>query len=212
MNNFIGKEKAQEYFALALEKMSPFTCIWEGKRYCQGSSEGGSNKTSNDYERALFYIEFAYKCGIEEAKDVYHYLKEHSPDEINNKTYTSSSGCYITTAVCGSLGKPDNCTELTSFRNFRDTYLSHCADGEILIKEYYEIAPQIVSNIQSLPDSAEIYRGIWDEYLSTCYKLILNAENEKCKQLYIKMTIDLKQKYLSPFFSNVHFNSCKNEE
>jgi len=34
-----------------------------------------------------------------------------------------SSGCFITTATLTSLGKDDNCIELTIFREFRDTYL-----------------------------------------------------------------------------------------
>ena len=31
--------------------------------------------------------------------------------------------CFITTAVCQELGKPDDCEELTAFRAFRDGYL-----------------------------------------------------------------------------------------
>ena len=33
--------------------------------------------------------------------------------------------CFITTAVCQELGKPDDCEELTAFRAFRDGYLRH---------------------------------------------------------------------------------------
>ena len=38
--------------------------------------------------------------------------------------------CFITTAVCEELGKPDDCEELTAFRAFRDGYLRACPDGE----------------------------------------------------------------------------------
>ncbi|GHU54664.1 hypothetical protein FACS1894132_09650 [Clostridia bacterium] len=57
------------------------------------------------------------------------------------------SGCYITTAVCTSLEKPDDCYELTLLRNFRDTFLKNQPDGETLIKPYYEDAPRIVDKI-----------------------------------------------------------------
>ena len=55
--------------------------------------------------------------------------------------------CFITTAVCQELGKPDNCAELTAFRAFRDGYLASQPDGEALIHEYYNIAPGIVTCI-----------------------------------------------------------------
>ena len=42
-------------------------------------------------------------------------------------------GCFITSAVCESFGKPDDCYELTMFRSFRDNYLAKEQDGEIRI-------------------------------------------------------------------------------
>jgi hypothetical protein len=56
-------------------------------------------------------------------------------------------GCFITTAVCEMFDKPDDCYELTMFRNFRDEYLKKQSDGEMLIVECYQIAPIIVSRI-----------------------------------------------------------------
>ncbi|MDD2981362.1 MAG: hypothetical protein PHN80_15520, partial [Hespellia sp.] len=35
-----------------------------------------------------------------------------------------SSLCYVTTAVCRSMNKPDDCYELTMLREYRDKYLS----------------------------------------------------------------------------------------
>ena len=46
--------------------------------------------------------------------------------------------CYITTAVCETFGKPDNCYELNLFRTFRDTYLASSTEGEAVIDEYYK--------------------------------------------------------------------------
>ena len=60
--------------------------------------------------------------------------------------------CFITTAVCQELGKPDDCEELTAFRAFRDGYLRSQPDGEALIREYYNIAPGIVTCINTCSD------------------------------------------------------------
>lgn len=103
--------------------------------------------------------------------------------------------CYITTAVCETLGKPDDCYELTVLRGYRDGYLMSCPDGEELIRRYYDVAPTIVKRINRLPDRREIYREVWDSYLSPCIALIENGENEACKELYIKMVEELQEAY-----------------
>lgn len=76
--------------------------------------------------------------------------------------------CYITTAVCKSLNKPDDCYELNLLREYRDQYLMGTKDGEILVKEYYNIAPTIVKRIDRSPDASEIYADIWEKYLKPC--------------------------------------------
>lgn len=105
------------------------------------------------------------------------------------------SSCFITTAVCGSFGKPDNCYELTSFRNFRDKWLVNQADGKALIAEYYEIAPEIVRRINSMGNAKEIYRSIWDNYLQPCLTYIEQGSFAKCKETYINMVRELAKKY-----------------
>lgn len=103
--------------------------------------------------------------------------------------------CYITTAVCESFGKPDNCYELSLLRNYRDTYLAELPDGEAMIQEYYDVAPSIVKHINQKPESGRIYRSIWDEYLQPCISMINAGQMEECKDLYREMVYDLKDKY-----------------
>ncbi len=103
--------------------------------------------------------------------------------------------CFITTAVCNSLLKGDDCYELNVFRNFRDVWLKKQSDGLSLIREYYLIAPQIVRNINEQPDSRKIYSDIWDKYLVECLKLLQNKKYNECKNVYISMVRDLKRKY-----------------
>ena len=56
------------------------------------------------------------------------------------KTPTSSSGCYVATAVYGSY----NCPEVWVLRRFRDYVLAKTFYGRLFIKLYYTISPIIV--------------------------------------------------------------------
>lgn len=100
------------------------------------------------------------------------------------------------TAVCDSFGKADDCYELTAFRNFRDKWLALQEDGKNLIAEYYDVAPKIVEKINSLSNSAEIYKNIWQDYLSKCLKSIEVGDNLNCKKIYVEMVNTLKEKFL----------------
>ena len=102
-------------------------------------------------------------------------------------------GCFITTAVCESFGKPDDCAELTAFRNFRDNWLLNQPDGQQLINEYYSVAPEIVNKINERADSADIYIKIWNNFLEPCYKLILREEYMACKLKYVEMIRQLQR-------------------
>ena len=103
--------------------------------------------------------------------------------------------CYITTAVCESFGKADNCYELTLLRDYRDTYLASLPDGEALIEEYYDVAPSIVKHINQKASSHDIYYSIWEQYLSPCINMIEHGQMEECCELYKKMVYDLKDEY-----------------
>lgn len=103
--------------------------------------------------------------------------------------------CYITTAVCETFEKADDCYELTVLRSYRDSYLMSQPDGEEVIRQYYDLAPTIVKHINQKQDRKKIYREVWDTYLKPCIHMIENDEQEQCKELYIKMVRDLQKKY-----------------
>ena len=73
--------------------------------------------------------------------------------------------CYITTAVCRSQNKPDNCYELTALREYRDNYLMNSNLGRELVDEYYNIAPGLVMMIDMQQEAEKIYQNIYDKYL-----------------------------------------------
>ena len=103
--------------------------------------------------------------------------------------------CYITTAVCDSLQKGDDCPELMLLRSYRDGYLSFVEGGEDMIRRYYDVAPSIVRHINERGDAKQIYQGIWTDYISPCIDLIENGENEACRKLYMQMVDDLHRDY-----------------
>jgi hypothetical protein len=105
--------------------------------------------------------------------------------------------CYITTAVCESQGKPDDCYELQLLRDYRDQYLLSTDEGSSLVKEYYNIAPTIVNRIGRSPDAEEVYETIWGNYISPCVHMIEAGEKEACKDQYINMVHRLKEKYMA---------------
>lgn len=103
--------------------------------------------------------------------------------------------CYITTAVCESQHKADDCYELSLLRTFRDDYLLKSEAGEAMVHEYYDVAPSIVKHIGKRADADVIYEGIWQQYLSPCIRLIESGQNEECVDLYKRMVYELKDLY-----------------
>ncbi len=132
--------------------------------------------------------------------------KEHFPrTNVTPATYEQINAgfkrkfCYITTAVCMTMGKPDDCYELNCFRSYRDQYLLKREDGEAIVSEYYDIAPTIIKRIEKQKDYKKIYQGIWDTYLKPCLSMIENNQNEECRELYTKMVRELAEEY---FYTN----------
>lgn len=102
-------------------------------------------------------------------------------------------GCFITTAVCGYLGKPDDCQELMDFRAFRDNWLRHQPGGEEQIREYYECAPELVRRMNASADYAGICTALWEDYLIPCQKMIHEGRMEHCRAHYAAMVDYLRK-------------------
>lgn len=175
--------KAYEYFSRAAQEGNSSSMIYLGHMYRKGYY------VSKDYNQAVYWYRKAREAGNEDAKE---YIDEIYSERNNN---SNSGGCFITTAVCDSFNKPDDCAELTAFRNFRDNWLVHQPGGKKLIDEYYSIAPKIVSKINENPDSKMIYRYIWNEFLVPCLKFIRQGNNLACKGKYIEMIHYLQNAY-----------------
>ena len=118
-------------------------------------------------------------------------------ETINNGFQKKVLGlCFITTSVCLQDGKPDNCEELTAFRQFRDGYLRACPDGPDLIDEYYATAPQIVLAIDRTENPTDRYAAIRREWLEPCYLDLQTGNLRQCKDRYTAMMRQLQKEYL----------------
>ncbi len=122
------------------------------------------------------------------------HISDMSMDEV--KGGFRSSPCYITTAVCKSLGRPDNCYELTLLRKYRDTYMMGSPKRAAAVEEYYRTAPELVRRIDRRADADKIYASIWEQYLKPCVCLIEENRLLECEEVYTDMVRNLERQYL----------------
>lgn len=127
--------------------------------------------------------------------DLFHMTLKTATYETINAGFTRK-WCFITTAVCESLHKPDDCEELTMLRAYRDTYMASTEEGRELVRRYYDIAPTIVHKIDRRSDAGEIYSGIYEEHLIPCLDSIREGENERCLEQYRGMVESLEERYM----------------
>ncbi len=132
------------------------------------------------------------------------WVKAHPKSKISKATYEDivtgfrkGKLCFITTAVCGSFGKPDDCYELTSFRAFRDDCMMKTAEGRAMVEEYYNIAPAIVTCIDMGNDPEKEYRDIWERWLAPCLADLEAGNRESCGRRYAQMVRTLENRYLT---------------
>lgn len=104
--------------------------------------------------------------------------------------------CYVTTAVCKALKKPQNCPELTVMKKYRDEYLMQQENGAQTIQEYYDIAPTIVKRIEKEAEPEVKYQYLWEHYLKFCLALIEAGQYEECREKYTEMVEELRKQYI----------------
>ncbi len=109
---------------------------------------------------------------------------------------TSSSGCFISTACAESQGLPDDCEELNCLRHFRDEFVSNLPNGDELIKEYYEVAPKIVSAINRTKNPKKIYSMLYEELVSKTSRFINSNQKQEAFGNCVSVVRSLEQKYL----------------
>ena len=108
----------------------------------------------------------------------------------------SSGGCYLTSACVEAMGKPDDCLELTTLRNFRDTWLVEQPGGKEEIQRYYEVAPVIVERIRQKGNPGKLFEEIYQTLVAPCVALIQCGKMAETWKLYRAETEKLEKTYL----------------
>jgi hypothetical protein len=168
--------------------------------YAQGVHDGqhddGFERFSGSFSRGFQSDE--YRAG-------YEYGETHDPSESSGDSDSSggssntdnSSNCFITTACIKHQGLPDDCSELQALRKFRDTVLLETKQGQLLVGEYYNIAPLIVASIeQSNTDKAVVWGNIYSQILEVV-KLIEINKNDEVIEKYRNVILNLKKEFIT---------------
>ncbi|QUO21529.1 hypothetical protein KFE18_13285 [Clostridiaceae bacterium Marseille-Q4143] len=105
--------------------------------------------------------------------------------------------CYVTTAICESLGKEADCYELRLLKDYRDQYMESDPERKEMVDEYYDIAPTIVKRMDRCDNRKELYQDLYDRYLMPCIHEIEDEKYEECCNRYQDMVMELKFRYMN---------------
>ena len=152
--------------------------------HSKAKANGGTDHMNNLFASCI-------SCNLEKGT-----LHKNTIRKRKGYTQEDSSGCFITTACVVSNGLPDNCYELEVLRKFRDEFVISRTNGKELINEYYKTAPLIVQQINGQENANSIYSDLYKD-IKLAVSLIKAKKNIEAFNLYCKLTIDLKEKYLS---------------
>jgi len=112
------------------------------------------------------------------------------PHQDSNPDSSPSSGCFLTTAIVNRRNEADDGITLTKLRAFRDSFMGGKESDDL--KEYYLIAPIIVSKIPQ--DHSD-----WDwieSQIDLAVSKIDNDDNISAYNIYKSMVLKLKENWL----------------
>jgi hypothetical protein len=101
--------------------------------------------------------------------------------------------CFLTSACTHSKQLPDDCYELQTLRNFRDSYMKSSIKGNELVANYYNIAPTIVRKINRLKNKNEVYDYLYQTLVLPSLQYIESGEKETAMVYYKEYTEALNE-------------------
>lgn len=97
-------------------------------------------------------------------------------------------GCFITTAACEHMGRPDNCHELTTLRSFRDQHLLATAEGRAIVRHYYQVAPGVAERLRGRSELEAVWRVV-----TSCVQAIEDGRYDDATHAYMEMVRSLEE-------------------
>lgn len=103
---------------------------------------------------------------------------------LYEKPKVDNSKCFLTSACVFARGLADDCDELTTLREFRDSYIMNLPGGPELVHEYYDVAPGIVDRIREDKDAKRILDSLYEGLVTRSVTLIRNGEYKRALEHY----------------------------
>ena len=113
----------------------------------------------------------------------------------DNSRNHSSSGCYLTTAMCHILGYPDNNYYLQTLRTFRDNILKQDIKYLPLLVLYDQVGPQIAYSLEQDENKEIIAQTMFTKYITPAVSAIEENKTETATNIYVAMTNVLAERY-----------------
>ena len=142
------------------------------------------------------WVNTAAYGGYDILVDGYFVLRENDANGVVIGHYpihcTVESQCYLTSAMVGYYGKPDDGVELTTMRRLREVYSEKHAET---LKTYYEDSAIIVSEIERLGMQDYYYGHIKD----VVDEIVIHVDNENwsvAEELYLNLYYGLKEELM----------------
>jgi len=151
----------------------------------------GRNRIKNPIVGRMVEIYEKYPQGIISDDGI----MSHSKGSHNKHSKGGGGGCYLTTACTKATNLPDDCYELNVLRSFRDNILMSQPTGKKAVREYYNMAPEIVQAVEEQEDAQVIWRSVYRD-IGQAVSLVLSNDFEGALKHYKKLSLDLKQRYL----------------
>lgn len=162
----------------------------KAKSFFEKAKALGHAHADNEYRKVEGWIQ------SNKSKERYSANRSYASTSYTSSSSSSSEkGCFLTTATCVALDKPDNCEEIMAYKAYRDNKLAKDTDGEKLIIEYYRIAPLLVEAIDAKPNAKEIYIYLYNKYIKVGYAYLQEKDMRQAKKTYIDMVKELCEQY-----------------
>ena len=69
-------------------------------------------------------------------------------------------------------------------------------------KEYYEVAPKVVDELEKLDNTNEVYNQLYYKVIQVCVRLIEYGRYDEAYQIYKNNVLDLQNEYVKKLVLN----------
>nr|VFK30667.1 MAG: hypothetical protein BECKMB1821G_GA0114241_10698 [Candidatus Kentron sp. MB]VFK34242.1 MAG: hypothetical protein BECKMB1821I_GA0114274_10667 [Candidatus Kentron sp. MB]VFK76606.1 MAG: hypothetical protein BECKMB1821H_GA0114242_10659 [Candidatus Kentron sp. MB] len=168
--------------------------IYKGSNWFTEKKTGRIDDDGNVYEGSSWFSE--RKVGrIDDDGNVYEGTNWFTEKKVGRQEDDDrGSGCFLSTACIEHAGLDDDCSELRTLRQFRDTFVKSLPSGDQMLEDYYRNAPGIVSNISQSDKKEYILNSIYST-IRKAVSLIRNKKNHEALSCYREMYMELVRKF-----------------